>query len=63
MSCLPGAGQLGCSEIFKAEPSKICPACRRCLCDHPAYQEPNFWKDAPAAFRQRGFQRLFLYYL
>ena len=45
------------------EPSKVCPNCERCLCDHPAYGEPNFWKDAPPAFRQRGFQRLFLYYL
>ncbi|MEO8601757.1 MAG: hypothetical protein ABI629_04180 [bacterium] len=45
------------------EPSKTCPHCQRCACDHPAYGEPNFWKDAPAAFRQRGFQRLFLYYL
>jgi hypothetical protein len=45
------------------EPSKVCPSCARCVCEHPAYAEPNFWKDAPTAFRQRGFQRLFLYYL
>jgi hypothetical protein len=45
------------------EPSKLCPNCQRCVCDHPAYAEPNFWKEAPPAFRQRGFQRLFLYYL
>jgi len=48
---------------YAAEPSKICPRCRRCMCDHPAYEEPNFWKDAPPAFQRRGFQRLFLYYL
>jgi hypothetical protein len=43
--------------------SKTCPRCRRCLCGHPAYAEPLFWKEAPAAFRERGFQRLFLFYL
>ncbi len=47
----------------QGEPSKICPSCRECLCEHPAYLEPNFWKDAPLAFRQQGFQRLFLFYL
>src|SRR5262249_43177644 len=46
-----------------AEASKLCPDCSRCLCEHPAYEEPLFWKDAPEAFRQRGFQRLFLFYL
>jgi hypothetical protein len=51
-----------CSHL-QAEPSKVCPHCRRCLCEHPAYLEPNFWKDAPLAFRQQGFQRLFLFYL
>ena len=45
------------------EASKLCPDCQRCLCEHPAYEEPLFWKDAPEAFRQRGFQRLFLFYL
>lgn len=45
------------------EPSKVCPQCSRCLCEHPAYQEPHFWKDAPVAFQKQGFQRLFLYYL
>ena len=50
-------------EHLEGEPSKRCPHCRQCLCDHPAYREPNFWKDAPLAFRQQGFQRLFLFYL
>ena len=45
------------------EPSKLCPHCQRCMCEHPAYEEPNFWKDAPPAFQERGFRRLFLYYL
>ncbi|MGD9762751.1 MAG: hypothetical protein AB7V27_03440 [Candidatus Binatia bacterium] len=51
-----------CPHI-ELEPSKICPSCAQCLCDHPAYREPNFWKEAPLVFRQHGFQRLFLYYL
>ncbi len=46
-----------------AERSKICPHCDRCLCQHPAYQEPLFWKEAPLAFQRQGFQRLFLFYL
>jgi hypothetical protein len=45
------------------EPSKVCPGCGHCMCEHPAYREPNFWRDAPPAFQQRGFQRLFLLYL
>lgn len=47
----------------EAEASKVCPQCRRCMCEHPAYAEPHFWKDAPPAFQRHGFQRLFLYYL
>ena len=43
--------------------SKTCPHCRRCLCQHPAYQEPHFWKEAPLAFKRQGFERLFLFYL
>jgi hypothetical protein len=46
-----------------SQPSKLCPSCNRCLCDHPAYDEPLFWKDPPALFRSEGFQRLFLFYL
>ena len=45
------------------QPSKICPCCDRCMCEHPAYLEPHFWKPAPSAFQQRGFDRLFLFYL
>jgi hypothetical protein len=45
------------------EPSKICPSCERCLCWHPAYGEPLFWKEAPTIFQEHGFRRLFLLYL
>lgn len=45
------------------QPSKRCPSCQRCLCRHPAYMEPHFWKEAPPAFQRRGFDRLFLFYL
>jgi len=45
------------------EPSKVCPHCQRCMCEHPAYQEPHFWKQAPLGFQRQGFERLFLYYL
>ncbi len=45
------------------EPSKVCPHCDHCVCEHPAYQEPLFWKEAPLGFKREGFQRLFLYYL
>ena len=45
------------------EPSKRCSSCDRCLCEHPAYREPHFWKPAPVAFQRRGFTRLFLFYL
>lgn len=44
-------------------PSKICPQCERCLCTHPAYRNPQLWKDAPLGFRRNGFQRLFLLYV
>jgi hypothetical protein len=33
------------------------------MCNHPAYQEPHFWKEAPLVFKREGFQQLFLYYL
>jgi hypothetical protein len=46
-----------------AEASKICPACTRCLCAHPAYGDPHCWTEAPAGFQKRGFRRLFLFYL
>ncbi len=46
-----------------AEPSKVCPHCGRCLCRHPAYGEPHFWKLAPVAFQRQGFERLFFFYL
>lgn len=45
------------------EPSKLCPHCDACSCLHPAYGDPNFWRDAPPSFRANGFERLFLLYL
>ena len=45
------------------EPSKRCPHCERCMCEHSAYREPHFWKRAPLAFQRHGFERLFLLYL
>ena len=50
-------------EHWQLQASKICPHCVGCLCGHPAYSEPHFWKPAPAAFQKEGFQRLFLFYL
>jgi hypothetical protein len=50
-------------EHFDREPSKVCPHCQSCLCNHPAYGEPLFWKEAPKAFRAKGFSKLFLFYL
>lgn len=58
-------------ELFSAtwcahrsdKPSKLCPHCRRCMCEHPAYAEPRFWKEAPLGFQKQGFRQLFLYYV
>jgi len=50
-------------EHRETEPSKICPSCTTCLCAHPAYMEPHFWKDASTAFQKQGFRRLFLFYV
>ena len=44
-------------------PSKRCPHCGECVCGDPDYHEPKLWKEAPLAFRKRGFQRLFVRYL
>lgn len=61
-----------CSEPFDlfdsvwcghANPSKRCPHCGDCVCGDPGYEEPRLWKEAPPAFRKRGFQRLFVRYL
>lgn len=48
---------------FDRDPSKVCPHCQSCSCEHPAYGEPGFWREAPEAFRDNGFERLFLLYL
>lgn len=50
-------------EHWEDEPSKVCLRCGSCLCGHPGYSEPLFWKDAPVAFQKQGFRRLFLLYL
>ena len=50
-------------EHLESEASKTCPACSRCVCDHPGYAEPHLWVRAPVAFERRGFRRLFLLYL
>jgi predicted amidophosphoribosyltransferase len=47
----------------RGHPSKICPRCERCLCHHPDYDRESLWRDAPAALRSRGFDKLFIYYL
>lgn len=52
-----------CTHLAGGQPSKRCPQCDRCLCEHPAYEEPHFWTEAPPAFRRRGFDRLFAFYL
>lgn len=43
-------------------PSKICPRCLMCLCQHPLYQDPRQWLDAPPAFQRQGFRQLFILY-
>jgi hypothetical protein len=48
---------------WEGVPSKVCPECERCACEHPAYSEPHFWKEAPRIFQAHGFDRLFLLYL
>lgn len=50
-------------EHWETQASKLCPQCTRCLCAHPAYSEPHFWKEAPVGFQREGFRRLFLFYL
>lgn len=43
-------------------PSKICPTCDLCACDHPDYGNPICWSEAPALLRRFGFARLFNVY-
>ena len=57
-------------ELFDARwcrhsgtPSKECSECGRCLCQHPSYAEPRYWKPAPNGFQRAGFRRLHLLYL
>ena len=51
------AGWCGCG---RGHPSKICPGCERCLCDHPEYDRPALWREAPPALRVAGFEKLFV---
>ena len=57
---LAAAPWCGCD---RGHPSKICPRCERCLCSHPDYARSALWRDAPAALRTVGFEKLFIYYL
>jgi uncharacterized Zn-finger protein len=50
-------------EHADEESSKVCPHCQSCLCRLPDYKEPHLWKQAPLAFRRRGFRRIFVRYL
>ena len=43
-------------------PSKICPRCRRCLCNHPMYHWQHLWHEAPAPLQRHGFKLLFVLY-
>ena len=52
-----------CGHGDEPDPSKLCPHCARCLCRHPAYRDPYFWKEAPQVFRKYGFRKLFLLYI
>ena len=47
----------------ESPPSKICPHCGQCLCLHQAYGDSQLWKEATAAFKRQGFQKIFLLYL
>lgn len=57
---LLAAAWCGCD---RGHPSKICPHCGKCLCSHPDYPRAALWRDAPAAMRTVGFDKLFVYYL
>jgi hypothetical protein len=43
-------------------PSKICPLCLMCLCQHPLYKDPRQWLEAPPAFLRHGFRQVFILY-
>jgi hypothetical protein len=52
-----------CTHRHSPHLSKVCPHCRRCLCDHPMYREKDLWKEAPAAFQRHGFRKMFVLYM
>jgi hypothetical protein len=52
-----------CGHPDEPHCSKVCPGCGQCLCRHPSYKDPYFWKEAPLAFQKNGFRRLFLLYM
>jgi hypothetical protein len=47
----------------RGHPSKLCPSCGKCVCDHPDYARATLWRDPPPALRTVGFDKLFVYYL
>ena len=52
-----------CTHADGPQPSKVCPSCTLCLCDHNCYGDDRFWKQAPPGFQRHGFRRLFLLYI
>jgi len=48
---------------FADQPSKVCPWCRACVCQHPLYDNPLYWALAPPVFQKLGFRRLFILYV
>ena len=52
-----------CGHGGTTHPSKRCLHCGRCLCQHPSYADPSFWKEARPAFKRNGFRQLFLLYV
>lgn len=49
----------GCLD---SHPSKLCPTCDLCACDHPDYGNPICWEAAPPILKRFGFARLFSIY-
>ena len=44
------------------QPSKLCPTCEQCACDHPDYTSAICWSEAPPLLRHFGFSRFFTVY-
>lgn len=56
------AAWCGCG-VRVERPSKRCPYCLKCVCDHPDYLNEALWGEAPPYLKDRGFSRLFYLYL